>query len=119
MEEILETIKTIVNSILSWVSTFWNTIKSVITDTLELLFSVIGWVLYCVFDGLLAVIYAVVNGLDLSVVAFDMASEWSSMPEQLVWLVKELGIPQCLTVISGALTLRLLLNILPAALTRI
>lgn len=119
METILEAIQTLVNTIVTWISSFWDTITDFFNDILSFLFNIIGWVFYCIFDGFLAVVFAFIDTLDLSVVAFSMASEWSQMPDQLIWLIVELGIPQCLTVVSGALTLRLLLNILPAALTRI
>lgn len=117
---ILILIPTLANAgITDFLSNFWTSIKNVIVSLLTTIFSVFGWVFYCIFDGFLAVVFSFFDLLDLSVVAFDMAASWSSLPPQLIWLVVQLSIPQCISIISGAMLLRLTLNIIPAALTRI
>lgn len=102
-----------------FIASFWESIKAAFVTFLNTVFSLIGWVFYCIFDGFLAVVFAFFDTLDLSVVAFDMAASWSDLPPQLIWLIVQLSIPQCLTIITGAIGVRLLLNIIPASLTRI
>ena len=103
----------------SWLNTFWSYLAGLFTELLEIIFKIIGWVFYCIFDGFLAVVYAFVQALDLSSVAFGVASQWTNLPNPLIWLVNSLALPQCITIIAGAMTIRLLLNLIPAAFTRI
>lgn len=91
----------------------------IIGNFLSLVFNVIGWVFYCFFDGFLAIVYSFFQGLDLSAVAFNMASQWSSLPTQLIWLINELAIPQCITIIIAGLGIRLILNLIPGSLSRV
>lgn len=102
-----------------FLSPFWTNATELFKSAIELFFYIISWVFYVIFDGILSTVYAFFSALDLSAVAFDMAAEWTSMPDQLIWLVNQLAIPQCLTIIVGAMGLRMLLNLIPGAITRI
>ncbi len=81
--------------------------------------TVIQYAVYYIYDGLLTVFYTFVSLLDLSAVAFNIAAEYSSMPAQLIWFVNELNIPQAFAYVSSAIIIRMLLNLIPASVTRI
>ena len=106
-------------SLADFIFAFWDTVTTILHVILKIIFSVIGWVLYVMFDGCLAAVYAFFQGLDLSALAFNTASAWTSLPPQLIWLVNELALPQCITIIVGTLGVRLILNLIPSAFTRI
>ncbi len=74
---------------------------------------------YVIYDGLLTVIYSFVSAIDFSVVMFNMAASYSSLPPQLIWLINQVNLPQAFSYISIALIIRLLLNLIPAAFSRI
>lgn len=75
--------------------------------------------LYFVFDGLLTVMQTAITAIDFSSLALSTALNWSGLPEQTIYLLNQWGIPQCLTIIAAAITIRMLLNLIPAAFTRI
>lgn len=109
----------LINWLSDFFSNFWQLLSNVLTDVIDVAAKFMGYVIYCMLDGLFACVYVFFNALDLSTIAFDMAAEWSNVPDQLVWLINQCGIPQCVAVITGAMAIRLLLNIIPAAFTRI
>lgn len=89
------------------------------TWLLDSIGSAISWMLYTIYDGVLIVIYSFADAIDFSAVMFNTAAQYSSMPPQLIWLINQVGLPQALTYLAGALVIRLLLNLLPAAITRV
>ena len=112
--------------VLNWI---WKQIVKVVFwlfDTLLIPFRwlldgvlwVIGNALYFIFDGLLTVFQLFFQGLDFSAVLFSNTLG-SSMHPLLVWFINQLGLPQCFSLIGLAIGIRMLLNLLPAAITRI
>jgi hypothetical protein len=79
----------------------------------------LGKVVYLIFDGLLTAITAIFNAIDFSTVLSNVVLDWSGIPTQMAWAVSSLGIPQGLTVLASAVTIRMLLNLIPASVTRI
>lgn len=80
---------------------------------------IVGWVLYTVFDGLLVAIHGMFSVIDLSAVAFNNALGWSSLPSALVWFIGQIGLSQCFAMVAGTFSIRLLLNLIPGAFTRV
>ncbi len=80
---------------------------------------VISWLLYTIYDGLLTVVFLFADTVDLSEVAFNMAAQYAGLPTQLIWLVNQVDLPQSLTYVAGAIVIRMILNVIPAAVTRI
>ena len=107
------------SSIINFFKAIPGLIWDALTWLLQSLGDVIGFMFFTIYDGILTVIYSFSAALDFSAVMFNMAAQYSSMPPQLIWLINQIGLPQGLAYIVGALTIRLLLNLIPAALTRI
>jgi len=85
----------------------------------EALGEVLAYVAYTVYDGLLTVIFTFASAVDLSAVAFNIAAQYAGLPSQLIWLVNQVELPQSMTYIAAAIVIRMLLNLIPAAFTRI
>lgn len=101
---------------------FWWLIDSVFAPfrwAMDGFFAVISSIFYLMFDGFLTAVVAVFNTLDLSASFFSQTADWAGLPSQLTWLITQLGLPQCLSMMALALGIRVLLNVLPAAVTRI
>ncbi len=80
---------------------------------------VVGFLLFTIYDGVLTVISLFASTIDLSAIAFNMAAEYSNLPPTLIWFINQINIPQGLSIIAGAIGIRMLINLIPAALTRV
>ncbi len=105
--------------IISWLRTFWNWIETAFTWILDGLILIIQFVFFTILDGLLTVVETALAAIDLSSVAFNYAAAWSNMPDQLVWLINAVGLPQCFTILGAAYLIRLTLNLIPSVFTRV
>lgn len=80
---------------------------------------VISFLLFTIYDGLLTVLHTFAAAVDLSAVAFNMAAQYSNLPSTAIWLINQINIPQGLTYIAGAILIRMIINLIPAAATRV
>lgn len=103
----------------NFVSSFFDILFKVIKWLLEFVIQFGKYVVYTVYDGILTVITAFLNAIEISNDAFNLAAQYSSMPTQLVWLINEISFPQAMGYIVLAIIIRMTLNIIPAAFTRI
>lgn len=102
--------------LLTGIITFFTTaLKWCLDGMLWLLKSI----LYLIFDGLLTVITTFFNAIDFSVFISSLALDWAGLPSALIYVVNSTSIPQCLTIISGAITIRLIINLIPSTFTRV
>lgn len=108
---------------MQWLKDFINNFFGTLFDGFKWLAEAVGEVIafiaYTIYDGLLIVIYSFASTVDLSAVAFNMAAQYSGLPTQLIWLINEVNLPQATSYIAGAIVIRMILNIIPAAATRI
>ena len=93
----------------------WDLIKVVF----EALFDFIGLFFYFFFDGFLSFFQTMLAGVNLGALGFNVFASWSNMPPQLIYLVNQLGLPQGVTIIAGAIAVRKVIDLLPAAVTRV
>lgn len=115
----MDTIINYLNSIFAWIGAFWGYILDAAIWLLDGFLLLLQFVFYCIFDGLLSVVEAFFSTLDLSAVAFSYAAQWSSLPPQTIWLVNQMALPQCVSLLLGAYGIRLLLNLIPGMFTRV
>jgi zinc transporter ZupT len=108
---------------MQWLKDFINGFFGYLIDCFKWLAEAIGevisFVAFTIYDGLLTVIFLFADTVDLSAVAFNMAAQYSGLPTQLIWLINEVNLPQSTSYIAGAIVIRMILNIIPAAVTRI
>ena len=97
---------------------FFNTLLLPLRWMLDGIFWILGHAAYWIFNGLLTAIQLSFSAIDFSAVLFNNTLG-SSMHPLLVWFINQLGIPQCFSLIGTAIGIRMLLNLLPASVTRI
>ncbi|MBU0730205.1 MAG: DUF2523 domain-containing protein [Proteobacteria bacterium] len=105
----------IINFINSFFSGLWNIVKQ---GTFILLDS-ISTIFYMLFDGFLFVVTNLISTLDLSALAFNTYAEWANLPPQSIYLINQLALPQCAAIIGAAMLIRMILNLIPAVITRV
>jgi len=80
---------------------------------------VLGKTLFYPFDGLLTCISSIFNAINLSTFVASYAMNWAGLPTQMIWLINAVAIPQGISILLAAITIRMLINLIPAAFTRI
>ncbi|BCS53913.1 DUF2523 family protein [Geobacter sp. SVR] len=80
---------------------------------------VIKSVLYFIFDGLLTVILAIFQAIDLSALLTTSALSWAGLPDQLIWFLNAVNVPQGLTILLSSIGIRMAINLIPAEFTRL
>ena len=80
---------------------------------------VIGEIVWLFCTGILSVISGIIHAISYSTVVFQFTAGWAGIPPQGIWLVNTLGIPDMITMIAGAYGVRLALNFIPGAFTRV
>ena len=107
------------SGVMAFINVFFSTIQTLLGWCLDGLMYVLKTALYFPFDGLLTAISGLLSALDVSSLIVSSASTWGGMPPQLLYIVNAIGIPQGLSMLAYAYGLRMALNLIPAALTRI
>lgn len=107
------------NIFYDFINAFWSGLQAVLSWLLDGALYVLKAALYFPFDGLLTCISSFVSALDLSGILFTSATTWGALPPQLLYVLNQIALPQCLSLMLYAYIIRLTLNLIPAALTRI
>lgn len=130
-----ESIKTLFFDALSWLSDnifdsliwlldrlynlvlwFLNGLYLLLEWLLNALSSIVQAIFLWTLDGMLTLVYLFVASLDLSSFVLNY---WGLLSPQMLYVVNQSGIPQGLSLLAWALGIRLLLNLIPAAFTRV
>lgn len=112
----MDTVLSIITGAFASLFAFLGTILSWSLDGLKW---ILGKALYYPFDGLLTCISALFTAIDLSTFVASYAMNWAGLPPQMIWFVNAVAFPQGMTILCAAITIRLALNLIPAAFTRI
>ncbi|MGR0481830.1 MAG: hypothetical protein ACTFAL_10615 [Candidatus Electronema sp. V4] len=122
----------LINDIIEWLGKFWDVLynffywiasavlvllKWMLIGLLTVLITIFGEIFFFIADGFFTIVEGFFSTLDLSSLA--LITFGSDLNEQLVWFAVQLGLAQCISLLASALTIRLLLNLIPASLTRI
>lgn len=113
-------------NIYQFLAQVWNfliTVKNWIFEALTYFLSEFLYLLVYVFDLILSGFYTavlgVISALDFSGFIASSALNFTGLPDALIYLIVQCGIPQGLTIISTALIMRLTLNLIPSVFTRV
>ena len=79
----------------------------------------VKFLLYTLVDGILTIITAFFQGLELVNSAGSFVADWSGLPPQMGYLIGHTGIPACITLVMAAITIRVLINLIPSWATRV
>jgi hypothetical protein len=104
---------------MDWFYEFFVLLGAILVAFCAPIFKVIGYLLYWACDGVIYSFWLYLATLDMSALAFDWVANWAGLPPQLIYLVTAVGLPQCLLIISQAILIRFLINLIPAEFTRI
>ncbi len=105
--------------VFNWLKKFWEWIETALDWLLDGLILLLKFVAFTLIDGLLTVIEGAINLIDFSAMAFSHAANWANLPDQAIWLIASLGLPQCIAMLGGAYLIRLTLNLIPSWATRV
>lgn len=117
-------------TIFQYIANFFTTIYEFISKIWDYLYIALKWLFdafmtgiseffYLMVDGFFTAVETFISGLDFSSYILNITGVWDLLPTQLSYIISQCGITQGLTMLAGAYTLRMLLNLIPAALTRI
>lgn len=98
---------------------FWETLGTFINFVIDGFLYLLFFVLKLALDGFLSTVYLVISTLDVGSFVFNAAAAWTGMDMRIVWLVNSIGLPTCMTILGGAYVIRFLMNLIPAAFTRV
>lgn len=111
------------DAITSFFSTWWDSFitfsSSVLIWVCDSLILVVGYLLYYVFDGLLWSCYSIVSAINFGAQSFDFVGNLLGLPGPLLYLLHQCGFGESLTIICSGILVRMALNLIPAAVTRI
>jgi hypothetical protein len=106
-------------TVVNWLTNFFAWMEQAFLWVLDGLAVILQFVVFTILDGLFLVVESIIAAIDLSAVVFNYAAAWSHLPDQLIWLINALGLPQCFTILGSAYLIRLLLNLIPSVFTRV
>jgi hypothetical protein len=123
MESLVTALNGLLASFIGFLTDFWD----YLVESIKLPFywladsavTVIHMVLYLALDGLLTGVSGAILVLDVSNLGINMAAEAAGLPPQLIYLIHQTSIPTGMVMVASALTIRVALNIIPAAFTRL
>ncbi|MBI5847507.1 MAG: hypothetical protein HZB31_06080 [Nitrospirae bacterium] len=106
-------------ALIDFINNFWESCKNFINWIFELLIPVLAKVFQFIMDIVFRVVKEFLSALDFGSYGLSYASHWLSLPDQLIYLLNACMVPQALTLLAGAYTLRFVLNLIPASFTRV
>ena len=107
------------DTVINFVIDFFRLCKELLTWMLDGVLFVLKTAFYLPFDGILTAITAFISSLDIGQLVFNSASTWGLLPPQMLYVINAVGFPQGLTLVAYAIVIRMTLNLIPAALTRL
>jgi hypothetical protein len=108
MDRIINYLISLVQSVLGWFEKLWDVFKSWVLDAI-----------YSIFDSILSVFEALITGIPVPASWSAGGSVWSGLGSDAIWVANNLKLPLCITIIVAAWGIRFLLNLIPAAFTRV
>lgn len=104
---------------IDFINGFGVLLQNILKWALDGILWILKMVPYLVYDGILTVFQLTISALSLPSVLFTAAGEWGLLPPQAVYIINALGIPIGISMILAAIAVRMAINLIPAALTRI
>lgn len=110
---------TAINAIIEWLGHLFEYIYAFGKWILDGLMFLLALVVYMIFDALLTCVEKFFELLDLGVMTGSAACQWANLPPQMIYCLNQIGIPQALTMLIGAVMVRITINLIPAEFTRV
>lgn len=107
-----------INKIIDFCINFFDMIIDVFKWALDGILYILSEIGYLFLDFVFSVIESIVNALDLSSVT-NLFGNWNVLPDQLIYILSQLNVTVLLGMLGAACLIRLTLNLIPGAFTRI
>ena len=108
------------NRIGEFVSAFFGQLLDVLEWLLSGFVYIVSEIFYLIFDVILTVLEGIINAIDFAqLTALTAFSDWGLLPDQILYVLGRLNFAQALAILSSAYLIRLTLNLIPAAFTRV
>ena len=108
------------NKIIDFCSNFWEMLTDFFSWVLNGILYLLSEIFYLILDVIFSIIEAIISAIDFAqVTALSSFGDWDILPDQILYILYKLNIAQCLTMLSAACLIRLTLNLIPAAFTRV
>ncbi len=102
-----------------FIDNFVDILKRLAEWVLDGIIEIISSIFYFMMDAFLLVIEAVFASIHIAESITQSFGQWINLPPQLIWLLNRLNLPVMLSMIAAAITIRLLLNLIPSVATRV
>ena len=107
------------DNIVSVFKNLWNAIVHALVWCLDVITNVLQSMLNYVVDKICGFVEWVVSHISFNVTLFTDGLNWLGLPTQALYVMKHIGVDQCLFMVSTAMLIRLLMNLIPSWLSRI
>lgn len=109
-----------INKIIDFCSTFWEILTNFSDWVFDGILYILSEILYLFLDLFFSSVETIITGIDLAqITALEAFGDWAALPDQISYILYKLNIAQCLSMLSVACLLRLTINLVPAAVTRV
>lgn len=107
-----------INKIIDFCINFFDMIIDVFKWVLDGILYILSEIFYTILDVCCSIIESIVSAVDLSSLTNSFGN-WNILPPQIIYILSQLNVPVLLGMLSAACLVRLTLNLIPAAFTRI
>lgn len=92
---------------------FGNWLLDILKTFANTLFTMMKDVLFFAFEQILILITFILDSLDSYFDGLNITNYLTGIPSGTAWVINQIGVPQALTMIISAITIRLLLQLIP------
>lgn len=97
----------------------WQALKSFFYWVLSPLWDFIKWCVSELFDIFCLLVSSILSMISLPVELTGSLFDYSGLPGPVLYILHQIGFATCVTMLLSALTVRVLLNLIPSWLTRV
>nr|WP_319393331.1 DUF2523 family protein [uncultured Desulfobacter sp.] len=109
-----------IHKIIDFCSNFWGMLTDFINWVLDGILYLLSEIVYLSMDAFFSIIETIISAIDFAqVTALSSFGNWNLLPDQILYILYKLNIAQCLSMLAAACLIRLTLNLIPAAFTRV
>ncbi len=107
------------DAILDFLDFFWDSLKNLTTWLIDAIPTALSAFVSLLWEGFLGIVLGVVSTLNFGQFIVNVSASWGLLNTDAAYLISISGLPEGLSIIGISWGLRWLLNLIPAALTRI
>lgn len=109
-----------INKIIDFCSNFWEMLIAFFNWVFDGILYLFSEICYLFLDVFFSAVESLITSIDFAqVAALDSFGDWNVLPDQILYILYKLNIAQCLSMLAVACLIRLTLNLIPAAFTRV